>query len=525
MNLRHLFASVVVVAMTSSAAAQDIIDWGEVIPGEVYSYSYRTPVQGYYTPDESGIMTCYISGDVVHVYSDAAHESIIEHTKQFYGANGDKVMIYTVEKGQTVYFYNSFPMNDGTFRFSVGSEDITVSDLYPSTDEGRLSLSSNYRASIMFNIPVKCSKCVLAVNDESVEITPEIIDSTVILNWFATLRQWYRDGRISEGDLLTVTLSGIRDANDSSNRPDFGDGVGKLVLRYTMAGRPVELVREVGTPAAGMTDLLTYYLPNGSDGLVSLIFSGTLDPNCKPVAELQYGDMDNIEAGMYYEYPLVNIDGNKLTVDLRGVTRFPDQLIPGLPAQSNISLRVSSIKSEDGQYVLTGSMASPYSFGYSYRLKSVVYSLAADWMPLAGSPLAEGTQMEIWVLNGTHMEFDSVDFSFVRDGVPASVSVPYSELKVENDPYDSEALLFYLSAPAIDADADSDIEVTLGGLKCADGLDHSSDILVRYKSASTGVGEITLSPDDAIFYDLTGRRVLNPSKGIYIHNGKKLIVR
>ena len=510
--------------IAQASIAQNIIDWGEMLPGEVYSYQYKTPVQGYYTPAESGPMRCYIVGDVVHVYEDADHQNIIQHSNQYYGSDGEKVMLYTVEQGKTIYFYNSFPMNDGTFRFWVGNEPITLEDVFPSTDTKSLSLSSNYRASIIFNIPVKCSKCVLAVNGESIEITPEIIDSTIVLNWFATIRQLYREGKISEGDVLTVTITGIRDVNDSRNRPDFGDGLGKLVLRYTMAAAPAELIRQSGTPDSGVSDMKTYYLPDSEEGLVKLVFSSDLDPNCHPLAEIQYGDPDNIELGLYIESLPVSIEGAALTVDLRGVRRLPEEMVPGLAPLSNISLRISGIRSADGQYVLTGSMASPYSFGYSYMLRNVVYSIAADWVPVAGSALAGGTEMEIWVLNGKQIVFDSVDFSYLKDGVPAVASVPYSELKVESDPYESTALLYYLSAPALDADPDSDITVTFGGLLCADGLDHGSAIYVRYKAATSGVETVEAADADAVFYDLTGRRVLNPSKGVYISGGKKIVM-
>lgn len=511
--------------MASAVFAQNIIDWGEVIPGEVYPYESMKPVQGYYTPTESGPMRCYIAGDVVHVYEDPEHKSIIQHSNQYYGSSGEKVMSYTVEEGKTVYFYNAFPMDSGTFRFVVGKEEITLKDVLPSNGAPSLSLSSNYRASITFNIPVKCSKCVLAVNGESIEMTPEIIDATIVLNWFATLRQLYREEKIKAGDELTVTITGIRDVNDSSNRPDFGDGLGKLVLRYTMAGAPAELIRQSGTPDSGVSDMKTYYLPGGEEGLVKLTFSSDLDPNCHPEAELQYGDQDNIELGMYFEKLPVSIEGATLTADLRGVRRSPEEMVPGLAPLPTIGLRITGIKSADGQYVLTGSMASPYSFGYSYFLRSVVYSIAADWVPVSGSPLVAGTEMEIWVFNGKEIAFDSVDFSYFKDGSPAKVSVPYSELKVENDAYEPNALLFYLSAPALDADPDSEIAVTFGGLKCADGLDHSSDIFVRYKAATSGVDAVEAVDSDAVYYDLTGRRVQNPSKGIYISGGRKIIVK
>lgn len=523
MNLRYLLSSVVVCAAVSMNAA-DPQDFGEMQPDVAYDYEMLVPVMGYYTPLESGIMKSYSTGDEIGVYRDADHQDEIFSQQSFYTASGEKARVYTVEKGETVYFYNPAPIAEGKFRFVVEKEQIELGLVSPST-ENVLSISTAYRAEIAFNLSVKCSKCKIEVNDVSAEIAPVVVDSYITVNWFNTLRQWYRDGKINEGDTLTLTLTGIRDEYNASNRPDFGDGPGKLVLKYKMAGKPVELIRETGTPSSGVYDFLTYYLPGGSEGHVSLMFSGDLDPECHPVAEIKYGDPDNIEAGMYTEHPPVKVDGRTVTVDLQGVTRFPEEMIPGLPVQSSISLTVSSIKSADGQYVLTGSMASPYSFGYSYNLRSLVYSIAADWVPAAGSVLLEGTEMEIWVLNGEQIMFDSVDFSYAKDGMPAVVSVPYSALRVEKDPYYTDAVLYYLPAPAIDADAGSDISVTFGGLKCADGLDHSSDILVRYKAGTSGVDAVVGADSEAVYYDLTGRRVMTPSKGIYIRDGRKVVVK
>lgn len=523
MNLRYLLSSVVVCAAASMSAAASN-DFGEMQPEVVYDYDMLVPVTGYYTPLESGVMKSYCTGDEIGVFKDADHKNEMFAQQSFYTASGEKARVYTVEKGETVYFYNPAPVADGEFRFVVGKEQIELGLVEPSPDDV-LSLSTAYRAEIAFNIAVKCSKCKLEINGESAELTPLVVDSYITVNWFNTLLQWYREGKINEGDTLTLTLTGIRDEYNASNRPDFGDGLGKLVLNYKMAAKPVELVWEVGTPNSGVSDFLTYYLPGSDNGLVSLVFSGDLDPECHPAAEIQYGDPDNIEAGMYIENPPVKVEGRTVTVDLQGVSRLPEEMVPGLPAQKNISLMISRIKSADGQYVLTGSMASPYSFGFSYNLRSLVYSIAADWVPVAGSVLSEGTDMEIWVLNGEQIKFDSVDFSYVKDGAPAMVSVPYSVLKVEKDPYSEDALLYYLSAPALEADPDSEITVTFGGMKCADGLDHSSDILVKYKADTSGVDFVGVDDADGVYYDLTGRPVMTPSKGIYIRNGKKMIVK
>lgn len=503
--------------------AANVVDWGALEPNVVYDYDAMVPVMGTFTPSETGVIRCYSTGSQIAPYIEPSHDTPIEPTQSYYGASGEKVRVYPVTAGTPLYFYNSFPLDAGSFRIVVGNEQVELVDVTPAANGTPVSLSTNYSATLSFSIPVKYTKCTLSVNGYSTELTATVSNSYITINWFNTLLNWYNEKKIQAGDILTLTLTGIRDANNASNRPDFGNGVGKVVLNFTMAAKPAELVWESGTPTSGMSDFLTYYLPDSDQGLVKLVFSEDIDPKCHPVAELTYGDIDNIELGMYIEKVPVSIEGKTVTVDLRGVTRFPEDMIPGLPDQKFIDLRIVGIKSVDGQYVLTGYAASPYSFGYTYNLKSLVYSIAADWVPAAGSTLTGGEEMEIWVLNGQNIKFESVDFSYVKDGQAAKVSVPYSDLKATVD--SDDAMLYHLTAPTIDADADTDITVSFGGLLCADGLDHTTDIFVRYKAASAAVDGISAEEGDNKYFDLMGRQVSAPAKGIYICNGKKVIVK
>lgn len=524
MNTKYTFTLIAAVCASTAFAAKPI-DFGEITPGTVYTYESKTPAGGYFTPAESCVVKTYATGDMIHAYSDANHTQEVASTNYYYGANGEKVNVYNGIGGETIYFYNDFPFDGGTFRLAAGNEEITLSHAYPAPSDKLMSVADNYRLELIFSTPVKCTKCKLEAGGQSIDLTPDIYSSTVTFDWHSIIMQWYADGTLSEGDEMTMTITGIRDENDSGNRPNFGDGAGKLILRYKMAAKPAQLVDQTNTPNSGCKDFMTYYLPGGEDGLVKLTFDRDLDPTWKPTAKIQYGDLDNQDYSMYIEYPPVFIEGSTLNVDLRGVSRLPGEMVPGLPAQKYIYLQVTDIKSSDGQHVWTGQLSSPYSFGFSYELKTVIYNVAADWLPLPGAPLASGTDMEIWVLNGNHIIFDTVDFAFTHAGEPAMASVPYSELQAEADPSYADAVIYTLKAPQLDADADTEINVSFGGLICADGQDHTSDISVRYRSATSGVESVTVGVADDTIYDLQGRRVTNPSAGIYIRGGKKFIVK
>lgn len=497
--------------------------WGEVEPGKTYEYKGMTPVEGFYVAKQTSQIRCYSTGDIVNAYYDAAHTNPIEPTQHYYTPEGTKVRYYPTTQGDTVFLYNNFPLSDGTFRLEDGKEQISYPTLTPSPTSGELSMSTDYRLSLAFNIPVKISKCKMQAGDTSVEMPLNVSGQTATVNWHNTLMDWYASGIVGAGSELTLTFTGIRDEYDSSNRPDYGDGLGKLIIRYKMAAEPARLVEEHNTPASGTPDFLSYYLPGGEEGLVRLFFNRDLQADCKPEATIQYGDPDNLELGLYIEHPPVRISGGMVEIDLRGKTRFPDDMVPGLPQQPYIGLRITGLRSSEGQLVLTGSTASPYTFGFNYRYKTVAYSIGADWYPLPGSELKAGDKMEIWVLNGNKIQFDTVDFTFTKSGSEATASVPYSSLKALPDPTYDDAMIYTLSAPALDADEGSDVTVTFGGLKCADGLDHSGDIRVRYKAGTSGVDTLDTESREGLQFDLQGRRASASSRGIIIRDGRKAL--
>ncbi|MDE6340969.1 MAG: hypothetical protein K2K93_01500 [Muribaculaceae bacterium] len=524
-SIKYLIVAAVAAA-TSSISAQTMTDWGEIMSGTVYEYEAKTPVAGFYVASSTGQIRCYSTGAPINAYSDAEHNVPIESADSYYGPEGEKVRLYPTVQGETIYFYNNYPLDGGTFRLADGTEEITMPTISPAPGNGEISMSEDYSLLLVFNIPVKISKCKMESGSASAEMPLTITHSSVAVNWHSTLMDWYETGKIKGGDVMTLTFTGIRDEYDSLNRPDYGDGLGKLILRFTLAAEPARLTEQYQTPQSGTADFLSYYLPDGDEGVVRLVFNRELQPDCEPEVILQYGDPDNLELGLYIENPPVSVSGHAVEVDLRGVKRLPEEMVPGLAVQPTISLRISGIKSNDGQYVLTGNVASPYTFEYIYSFRTLSYSIAADWYPLPGSELKGGENMEIWVLNGNRIKFDSVDFTFMKNLEYQNFSIPYQQLSSYPDPDYPEAMIFNLTAPELDADSNSDIAVSFGGLQCADGLDHTQDIYVRYRSGSTGVTEAAAESDDTgAWYDINGRPAARDSRGILIHNGKKTISR
>ncbi|MDE6697719.1 MAG: hypothetical protein K2K25_12640, partial [Muribaculaceae bacterium] len=195
MKFKYLLAcSVISTAMSANAA--NSIDFGEMQPNATYEYQSMVPVMGYYTPTKTGKIVCYSTGEEITPYEDEGHANAMISTNSYYGASGEKVRTYDVTEGETIYFYLAFPLEGGNFRFTVDNEMLTLSYVDPPVGETPVSIATDYSATIAFSIPVKYTKCTLNVNDTSIEMTAQVSNSYIIVDWFNTLRKLYREGKI-----------------------------------------------------------------------------------------------------------------------------------------------------------------------------------------------------------------------------------------------------------------------------------------------------------------------------------------
>ena len=106
--------------------------------------------------------------------------------------------------------------------------------------------------------------------------------------------------------------------------------------------------------------------------------------------------------------------------------------------------------------------------------------------------------------------------------------------EIDPDSLTGDDMLFHFVMPDFKADAGTAITLYMGGLACADGLDHSSDVRGNYVAGTTAVDAIGADVAEADVYDVTGKLVLRSAtrpqmdvldKGVYIRNGKKIMIR
>ena len=110
------------------------------------------------------------------------------------------------------------------------------------------------------------------------------------------------------------------------------------------------------------------------------------------------------------------------------------------------------------------------------------------------------------------------------------------ELKITTDPDDSDAMLINFDMPQIDADDMSEIQLRLNNAAYGDGLDHDNDIMGRYvwdsgasadeiSADSDTPGDVFTATGICVMRQADRKALRNLPAGIYLHNGRKIIVK
>ena len=80
---------------------------------------------------------------------------------------------------------------------------------------------------------------------------------------------------------------------------------------------------------------------------------------------------------------------------------------------------------------------------------------------------------------------------------------------------------------ALGIDLSTVTKIAFGGRSNAGSCDIlASDVFLTLKSGTTGISSVkAIAADGSAVYNLAGQRVSNPTKGLYIINGKKVVIR
>ncbi len=536
-----VFAALISMAFVSFNAHAETYDMGMMESGKTYSFPQFATVIGQFTPSETGPVRIVYTNSILALYSSPSHDenSLIQGSHSYF--SGGRVMTYaSLEGGKTYYLYSAMAMDSSDVTIYEGSQELKVVSISPSPDPsssdytgGKFSVSDNYRITVEFNFPVNIGNTFLIVGDQRELITASVYGTAVSCEVAQPIMQFYHTGVLKEGDTMTLRILGVSDALDPTNKYEE---MGKFEVDYVMAAKPVELVRVINAFTNSAENVFhSFYFPDDPKGKVSFVFDGPLSTSKEPNATLTYGNTDNIEVGIYTEEVTGTNEGDTSVFDFTGKLRRPVDMLPNATPETQpdyLYISFGDVFSADGQRAFTNSVSNPNTFGLSFKINTLQYSLAADYTPARETPLQPGTPMEIWVMNGNKITFEGIAFNYIKDGKENKVVVPYSQIKAEHDPYSADAMLYNLTIPDYEGDENTDVVVSFENLMCADGIDHSSDLVADFKAYSAGIG-VTIDNDNPVdVYNAAGVRVLkgvdagqfsNLEKGLYIINGQKFI--
>lgn len=529
----------------ASAAPVEVVDLGVLEPGVEYSWPQYATVKGVYTPSETGPVKFTYSVSPFALYTSPDHDENSLVSGEFAYSDKGHVMSYPELKAGTPYYlYTVYSMDAGTLVIYEGSPEVKLNGTTPSYDPedknyygGKLSASATYEIVVNFNFPITVGNTFLVAPDGSrVALTSKVNGTSVGCDVAPAMMELYHEGKLNEGDEVTLRLLQVTDASDSKNRYN---GNGRCEIKFTVAGKPLELKSVEGADLATIDNVFnSYYLPGDENALVKFIFDGPLDTESKGVATITYGDSDNLEVGIYSENIEATHDGETAIFDFSGRLRRPIDMLPESNSSTQpeaLYISFGNLKSPDGQRVYTSSKSNPTGFGASFNINVLQYTVVGDFTPARGGDLVFGSPMEIWVMNGDKIIYDTIRFEFTENGEEKYYDMPKEEVTEEADPYSDGAMLYTFVIPELNCDADTPIFVRMTGIQCADGLDHSNDVFGEFTRGVSGIADMEVADvENFDVYDVAGIRVMTNAnrdalaglaKGLYIVNGKKIVIR
>lgn len=320
-------------------------------------------------------------------------------------------------------------------------------------------------------------------------------------------------GKLQEGEAFQIKLTNVADKNYPANA--LTDGVS---VSYTAAPDVVTLT---GIDKEGT--LNAYYLEGDEAGLVRVTFSGNVQCNAES-AILSYGDR---EKGTWAEIPVpYTVDGNTITLNLQGILLNKAPLDDDGKRVVNLSLK--GICDTAGYYIEGNAVGSSGAVTFSFEVANVEVNVYCDFKPQKGANIDNTEELEIWIAEGKYITFDGAKLTYTKNGETVEQLLTKEELRITDDPYSEKDLLVYVPLTNCFPDA-GELKVELTGVLAANGTSPAIEgtFLTNGKTDPDGIRPVrpATPTDNAPLYDLQGRRHQGtPSQGIYIREGKKVVI-
>lgn len=446
-----------------------------------------------------------------------------------------------IEEGNTYYFSTGYviePIEITVYYGSGESLPITLSANFSDGDTYTVS-SSNLKLTFDRTVTVDHNWIEYGENSDGTFSVKEEIPSSYI-NAILTTQYFYNielskyirelsdNGKLKVGDKFKITLEGIHDSNNTS--VIYGEN-GNFSIMLVMGEMPGELVSV--NPAEGTT-LYTYYSESGEDGLLTFTFSDDLNTDKSNVnVTIAYGDT---EAGSYGSYnPDFTIDGKNVVVDLRGY-RFPETIETsrGDVTATVITVTIKGLTTADGRDIITNnSSAGTSAVVVTYPLEKQVITFYYDFLPTEGSSLADYNEIIIFLpQEAGAITFEKVQLQWLNN----RGTLQTKDFMAEDVPFtlDKNYGGYVSHIPLTGVSKDREITLVVVGAMLSNG--DSVEITGKFNTTISGIESIFGEDANAVvkLYTIDGILVKEApaatvltgvKKGVYIMNGKKIVVK
>ena len=510
--------------------------------GGAYQTTAGVDFYATFTAPSDGILTIT---EIDFLVYDNADFTGTEHEMDWNGNYANKEYSYNCTGGET-YYLMARPIETKSFivRFG-GTTALILNNVIPAANT--VFSSSNGLVSLEFNKSVKISTTTLKAGSSENTLSANISGAYVSIDFKELLNNLYANGSVKEGDDITISMTGVRDASNETNM--YGNN-GELEIKYIAGSKPMQLISSTNTPDGIPANgtFYSWFMPSDEKGLATFTFDKAVNftGSMSPKAMLIFGNPE-IDGGYYEETLNVSkVDDNTIGVDFRGKLRRHKDIINIDTVYTYITLKLSNVHDLEGNYAYfqgTGSTATCY---IDYSFEEVSYSATPDWSAIGGSSLSiidnSTKNIELWLREtGGNATFDGAEFSYTDNETVKVATVAKENISIEDDPDDREAHIITIPLPVKNTDPDTQITVSLTNVERPDGITTSiQDDAMKYYThtfSTTGITDsinaiVSSREKEGNIYGLDGKLVMkngNPkdlngiSKGVYIINGKKIV--
>ncbi len=518
----------------------------------------------YFTPEADGTLSIDCSWGLFTRYFDNTYDrDEKEMGDHAYGAddggftndaNGvSHKSEMTVTAGVTYYVaYSSSAANDATFTAHLYTSSDTPEITFLSPEEGDVLEINDDGAvygniTMAFNRSVEMGTITLYAGDPDNPVYQRGMGRTnqnglYVVNVREFLYLWLSEGYINKGDEVWITIEDVYAIGDPTC---LYNGDGLIELHWKAPKCPVGLVS-----ATWPEEFLSWWDEGDERALATLVFEDDLatydgTPAQTAFVYVQFGDRE-AEDGFYQETlktDKISVDGNVMTIDFSGKSRTRLDMTPDVDnsAIEIINFNVHYVKDADGDYcysTISGGIGSysgqaPYTDlsggtgGGTEASTDVVVS------PANGENIGRLSKVTVTCEAGLAMTWysdpdESISYTeediivYDADGEPVAHGVKDAYEEIGTTGY-----TFTLSDTLL---AEGDYTLTIPEMffyvgKGADTYSDAISNVVHIDPALDGITKIAVAGDNAAYYNLGGQKVSAPTKGVYITNGKKVVVK